>query len=161
MEPKWSDYTQVGVEQGFDLYQRKSKDGKGPRFAFRSTRGLTKGVWGAADNLVDLKIRVDEYVKYHFGLGIATGYRMGGGPTMQPEEIYRKVGIGRYLWRDKAVDLPAYMAMVRPYKTGKLLPSAFDKETVLVEGNTVPQVRKNVDRAIDNYSKAYQKHFAD
>ena len=94
MEPKWSNYTQVGVEQGFDLYQRKRKSGKGPRFAFRSTSGTFKGAWGGANNLTDIKIRVDEYLKFHIGLGISTGYRMGGGPTMEPEEIYRKVGIG-------------------------------------------------------------------
>ena len=160
MEPKWSDYTQVGVEQGFGLYQRKSKDGKGPRFAFRSTFGTFKGAWGRANNLTDIKIQVDEYLKFHIGLGISTGYRMGGGPTMEPEEIYRKVGIGRYLFRDNAVDLLPYMALVIPYKSREHVPFFIDNAEV-VEGKSIEQVRKNIDRAIEGYPKIHQKHFAD
>ena len=143
------------------LYRRKSKNGKGPPFAFRSLAGMFKGTWGGADNLTDLKIRVDEYLKYHLGLGIATGYRMGGGPTKQPEEIYRKVGIGRYLFRENAVNLAAYMAVVTPYRSKELLPDLSYKDIITVEGNTIEQVRKNIDRAIDSYTKAQQKYFDD
>lgn len=161
MEPKWRNYASVGIEQGFNLYKRKRKDGEGPPFAFRALGGMFKGTWGGADNLTDLKIRVDEYLKFHLGLGIATGYRMGGGPTMQPEEIYRKVGIGKYLFREKAVALPGFMAMVKPYKTGERLPSFFIDKSVLVEGNTVGQVKKNIDRAINSYPRAQRKYFDD
>lgn len=161
MEPKWRNYRFTGMEQGFNLYKRKSKDGEGPPFAFRALGGMFKGTWGGADNLTDLKIRVDEYLKYHLGLGIATGYRRGGGPTMNPEEIYRQVGIGRYLFREKAVALPAFMAMVTPYKQKERLPSFFVTKAVMVEGNTVEQVKKNIDRAIGSYPKAHQKYFDD
>lgn len=158
----WKDYRRIGQEQNYDIFQHKEKGAK-PEYAFRLSQAPFTDVWGIANNLTDVTILVEELFASQFGLGIATGYRRGGGPTMTPEKIYRSVGIGKYLFRSKAIDLPGFMANVRPHRMSDVelesLPATFYEVAQHVEGDTVKDVQAKIDETIKVYPKKYRVHF--
>ena len=117
---------------------------------------MIKGETGSAETLNDIKILIEEYIAYHFSNGIASGYRRTSYPP--PEDLYKNVAIGKYLYRDNADKLPKFMAIVRPYTNSRDWPWG-DAPTVKVEENTVNLVKKGIDKAIAEMPKKYSKFF--
>lgn len=78
---------------------------------------MVKGETVTAETLTDIKILIQEFLAYHFSNGIATGYRRTGYPP--PGEIHKNVAIGKYIYRHKAIKLPKFIAMIRPFSNQK------------------------------------------
>lgn len=156
MEPKWSEYTRIGMSHGLELYKHKKEDGK-PAYAYWSV----EGDWAVAENPIDLNTLVREYELVNRGRGIATGYSSGDEPKMNPETIYRSVAIGKYLFREKAINLPKLVASVMPYRSEEFIPVFFrEGGRKVVEGDTIKEVRTKIDKAINSYPKLYREYFA-
>ncbi|MCY4171436.1 MAG: hypothetical protein OXE59_04740 [Bacteroidetes bacterium] len=163
----WDDYIFVSEDSGFFIYKHKYDKGT-PQYAYRGMRDEVKDDWDTANNLTDIKIKIQEYIYTAFGNGVISGYRMTSQPP--PEEIYRNVAIGKFLCRDEAIDLPRYFAAVTPRytktKDGKFSRGVrdwplFGSEHVRIMENTVPRVRKRIDEEIEKLPQELQKFFFD
>ncbi len=157
----WDEYQKVSEIRGFEVFQHM--EDKAPKYVFRGNEEMTEGYGDTANNMTDIEILIDEHYRQHLGLGIATGYRRTGNPPA--EEIYRDVRIGRYLFRDKAIDLPKFVAVVRPEDLDKsdhkkLRRSAWQHQ-IRVDGNSVQEVKDRIDEAITVYEPKYRKLFPD
>jgi len=151
----WNDYTDFSKRKGFRILKHKHKNGV-TKYAFRGDNEDFKDDWGVAEHLVDIKILIDELIHTNFGNGVVSGYRMTKQPP--PEEIYRNVVIGKYLWRDQAIRLPKFMAIVQP-KNSFTIQDWKDSYRTLVEEYTVARVRKAIDAAIAELPRKFHKFF--
>ncbi len=160
MAIRWNEYQRIREYENFDIFQRR---GEGfPQFAFRGNRSDNRGEEGTADSPKDVNILIDEYWSKHIGLGPVSGYRRVKQPP--PEEIYRDVVIGKFLFREEAVHLKKFMAIVRPdigkKDKAKLRLGFFDRQ-VMLEGDSVSELRGLIDEVIDQLPAKYRKLFPD
>ncbi|MCY3999223.1 MAG: hypothetical protein OXF06_10355 [Bacteroidetes bacterium] len=150
----FDDYIFETDKDGFFIFKHKEDDGS-PKYIYRGVRDLVKDETGSAETLNDIKILIEEYIAYHFSNGIATGYRRTSYPP--PEDLYKHVAIGKYIYRDKADKLPKFMAIVRPYQNIDW--PWGEAPTVKVEENTIALMKKGIDKAIADMPKKYKKFF--
>lgn len=145
-----NDYAEIDRFRGFLIYKRID-EGKRPVYVCKH-RKYNSGAM--SDHLTDIKILAKELDSEAFGLGHISGYRYGGVP---PEEVYRGVKIGKYLYRDHAIDLPRFFANCVPpnNKLGRL----FDKLKTGLTGSSVPEVREKIDTLISKLPDKVQAYF--
>ena len=151
----WNDYVYLSHKDGFLIFKHKEEKGK-PKYAYRGERTMVKGETGTTDSFADIKILIDEYIGIHFSNGIASGYRITSYPL--PDQVYRNVAIGKYLYRDEAVNLPKFIAIIRPYNNMDGW-NWSEISTVKIEENTVAHMKKRIDHAISELPKKYAKFF--
>ena len=157
MAINWDKYQWFEEFEGFEIFRRQ--EGNIPKYAFRGIDKLVKGAWGTAEHLTDARTIIVEHAKVNFGNGIASGYLRTKMPG--PETIYRGVAIGKYLYRENVVDLPKFMAVVRPYELDHptfRLPYGVAQT---VTGDTIEDVKKLITKTIKGYPKKYHFLFSD
>ena len=117
------------------------REGGSPKFVAvdQDTDTGEPDIWAETDSTKsDLKILVDERL---MALSGGDFYLTGYGFTDKPPvETYRGVKIGRYVLRGKSKALPKFGAFVD-------IPNSID--SILAEGRTVAQVRKEIGRILD------------
>lgn len=161
MKVDLKDYVKIEIADGFQIYRHKKKDGF-PKYWLKRANKFTESTQGGADKLEHARIFAKELDSKVFGMGPLSGYRRTALPP--PEATYRRVIIGRYLFRDKSKDLPRFSAVVYPFaqeprERGKppkrqqlRLPIELSEQ---VSGFSVKEVKDKIDRRIESLPEKY------
>lgn len=160
MKVNLKDYEKIEVTDGFQIYRHKKKGGF-PKYWLKGANEMTESTHGGADSLEHARVFAKELDSKIFGMGPLSGYRRTALPP--PEATYRRVVIGRYLFRDKVKDLPQYAAIVSPRqepsepgKPPKLDPFQLPFDlTEKVSGFSVKEVKGKIDKVIEGLPEKY------
>ena len=163
MALQWAQYKYRQAYNEFSLYEHITS--AKPRWAARPRPGMASPMvdYYTANYVEDIKILVDEYFLFYEGQGHIAGYRQGDLP--KAEEVYRYVRIGKFILRDKAIELPKLYARVFPLErkvkgmNQLLKQNEFWARAVNVEGYSVAEMKQLIDQAINSYEKKDQFFF--
>ena len=157
MNVNLKDYEKVEVKSGFQVYRHK--EGKSPKYWIKGRDKITEDTFGGADTLEQARIFAKELDSKIFGMGPLTGYRRTASPP--PEAIYRRIAIGRYIFREKSKDLPRYGASVYPHEEDRNVKAPEIPYELIqhVDGFSVKEVKGKIDQVIAALPEKYHAHF--
>ncbi len=153
--PKWDKYTQIDKVSAMEIFRAKNKR-TNPEFAFKGTGEILEQETGFSDNITDIRIMANERYWAVFGPGVISGYRYSSPPH---EGKYRRVVMGKFLYRDNTIKLPRFYARVIPRDTKFDVYSKFLTRDTEVVAYSILELKEVIDERISKFPKSLKRFF--